>query len=128
MGSTIFTQSGLVMSFIKKIARLTISHCQSISRMDSDVPSWASEHNLQANGLYFEGFVDDLEAVLDYHKILTVRENHPVYAGTGTSGLSRASIFLLYSGLFQIGTGTAYLLVIEVVLICQLRLPCIVCH
>ena len=40
--------------------------------MDSDVPSWASENNLQANGLYFEGFVDDLKAVLDYRKILTV--------------------------------------------------------
>ena len=36
------------------------------------MPSWASENNLQANGLYFEGFVDDLEAVLDYHKVLTV--------------------------------------------------------
>ena len=41
--------------------------------MDSNVPSWTSENNLHANGLYFEGFVDDLEAVLDYHKILTVR-------------------------------------------------------
>ena len=41
-------------------------------------------------------------------------ESHPVHAWTGTSGISRASTYLLYSGLFQIGTGTAYLLVIEV--------------
>lgn len=36
------------------------------------VPNWATENNLQSNGLYYEGFVDDLESVLDYHKVLTV--------------------------------------------------------
>ena len=43
-----------------------------ILRMDSQVPSWVSENNLQATGVHFEGFFDDLEAVLDYRRILTV--------------------------------------------------------
>ena len=37
-----------------------------------DVPNWATDNNLQANGLYYEGFVDDLESVLDCHKVVTV--------------------------------------------------------
>ena len=36
------------------------------------VAGWASENNLQTYGLYFEGFVDDLKAVLDYHNVLKV--------------------------------------------------------
>ena len=27
-----------------------------------DVPNWATDNNLRANGLYYEGFVDDLES------------------------------------------------------------------
>ena len=37
-----------------------------------EVPNWATDNNLRANGLYYEGFVDDLESVLDYHKVVTV--------------------------------------------------------
>ena len=37
-----------------------------------DVPNWATDYNLRANGLYYEGFVDDLESLLDYHKVVTV--------------------------------------------------------
>jgi len=37
-----------------------------------DVPNWAADNNLRANGLYYEGFVDHLESVLDYHKVVTV--------------------------------------------------------
>ena len=37
-----------------------------------DVPNWATDNNLRANELYYEGFVDDLESVLDYHKVVTV--------------------------------------------------------
>ena len=35
-------------------------------------PSWAVEHGLQRCGQYYEGFVDDYEAVLDSHRIETV--------------------------------------------------------
>ena len=37
-----------------------------------EVPKWATDNNLRANGLYYEGFVDDLESILDYHKVVTV--------------------------------------------------------
>ena len=37
-----------------------------------DVPNWATDYNLRANGLYYEGFVDELESLLDYHKVVTV--------------------------------------------------------
>ena len=35
-------------------------------------PNWATDYNLRANGLYYEGFLDDLESLLDYHKVITV--------------------------------------------------------
>ena len=37
-----------------------------------DIPKWATDCNLGANGLYYEDFVDDLESLLDYHKVITV--------------------------------------------------------
>ena len=44
-------------------------------------------------------------------------ENHLVHALPGPGGISHASTFLLYSGLFPIRIGTVYLLVTEAVLI-----------
>ena len=35
-------------------------------------PSWAAEHDLQLCGQYYEGFVDDYEAVLSQHRMDTV--------------------------------------------------------
>ena len=37
-----------------------------------DALNWATDYNLQANGQYHEGFVDDLESLLDHHKVGTV--------------------------------------------------------
>ena len=37
-----------------------------------DVSNWVTDNCLRVNGLYNEGFVDDLESLLDYHKIATV--------------------------------------------------------
>ena len=32
-------------------------------------PQWVSDNNLEATGLYYEGFVDDFESVLSKHRI-----------------------------------------------------------
>ena len=37
-----------------------------------DVSNWVTDNSLRANRLYYEGFVDDLECLLEYHKIVTV--------------------------------------------------------
>lgn len=38
--------------------------------MEKDIPSWAS--GLQLKGNYFQGVIEDLESVLDRHRIATV--------------------------------------------------------
>ena len=35
-------------------------------------PQWVSDNNLQASGLYYEGFVDDFESVLSKHRMSTM--------------------------------------------------------
>ena len=37
-----------------------------------DVSNWVTDNSLRVNGLLNEGFIDDLESLLDYHKIATV--------------------------------------------------------
>ena len=39
---------------------------------DGAKPSWAVDHGLQLCGQYYEGFVDNYEAVLTCHRIETV--------------------------------------------------------
>lgn len=40
--------------------------------MAEDKPKWASDHDLHLCGEYYEGFVDDFEAVLSQHRMETV--------------------------------------------------------
>lgn len=35
-------------------------------------PQWVIDYNLEASGLYYEGFVDDFESVLSKHRMSTM--------------------------------------------------------
>ena len=39
---------------------------------EKEEPKWAADHGLHSCGDYYEGFVDDLEAVLSQHRMETV--------------------------------------------------------
>ena len=42
----------------------------------ASTPEWASKHNLEICGQYYQGFVDDFEAVLSQHRMCTVTASH----------------------------------------------------
>ena len=44
------------------VGALSISMPRECMNIQMDVPNWATDNNLRANGLYYEGFVDDLES------------------------------------------------------------------
>ena len=54
-------------------------------------PEWTSKHNLELCGQYYQGFVDDYEAVLSEHRMYTVTTYGVRRSRANTSSTSTTS-------------------------------------